>query len=747
VLELLVGYKDKDKRKLFRISSAIIMAAYIIDMLWMDDTLTMTYNTVALIVTAVMFIAAYSSKVAIERPIIATIYTLSCCVILTFFSRCDTYELGKLYHSVAIIGVSIPFAGLMIGKRHTIYSSVILFLFFISGSYAINSFAFSIETILSVILITGYALTTYYMVHLFEVSSKERIAYLKGQDEYESNSQFMHSLSLELAACPSENVMPIMAAKIKAYTNSPFVAVTRFDRDMNMFDIQHVNADPDILDKIARISKRELNNTKIFVDEHILNGLTKQMVTITKSPVEITKGFTSRSNSLEIKRVCGFETFLVLVHKMVDQIFGATIVALGKAHSVPNRDLLNSYAYISALTLKRHNTEKTLADSEARLRQITNHIADVVYVSDLNLKVRYVSPSIERLTGNTPDQHLRRTLSERYTQPSLIKLKNAIVKELEEEKNPEADKNRTTILDVQMFNNIGEPIDVSIHLSLFRNKNYEPIGIQGIIRDITRRKTAERELIKSQMELKRLVADKDRFMTVISHDLRMPFQSLIGFSELMLNSFDIFSESEKKEMLKQIFQTSMQTYFMFDNLLLWAKEQSGRLVINTKEIDIESLVRSVADEASFTASLKNITITINTASNKTICADENILRTTFRNLISNAVKFSHPGSQIVINSEWRKDKLIVSVADSGIGIEENDLEKIWNAHESSSRGGTSGERGSGTGLSLCRQLIERHQGRIWVESQPGEGSTFYVEIPKTIQQNCPPQQEVNGGQK
>lgn len=377
----------------------------------------------------------------------------------------------------------------------------------------------------------------------------------------------------------------------------------------------------------------------------------------------------------------------------------------------------------------RYFTELSLVESEAMMRQITNQMADVVYVSDLNLNVQYVSPSIEKLIGCTLEEHVKKPLNERYTADSIAKLWMFTRKELEREKDPNADKERTVILDLQMIKASGELVDVSIHTSLIRDADGKSSGFQGIIRDVTARKNAEKALKEREHQLKQLVADKDRFMQIISHDLRAPFQTLMGFSELLLSTpLNSYSEGEIKNMLKLINQTSHNTFYMFDNLLMWAKAEGGSLKVEYSKLNLSELCSSVMDEVEIMARHKNVSLINNTDQEYEVRLDENIIRTVLRNIITNAIKFSYPGSHVAIDTVVNGNIEII-VTDMGKGISEEDLKNMWSRDSNMVSEGTAREIGTGTGLMLCKQLIERHGGNISVASKIDEGSSFKITLP------------------
>jgi len=236
------------------------------------------------------------------------------------------------------------------------------------------------------------------------------------------------------------------------------------------------------------------------------------------------------------------------------------------------------------------------------------------------------------------------------------------------------------------------------------------------------------KITKQNDELQKLNDDKDTFMRILAHDLKNPFNSLLGFSELLLKNIRKYSLEKIENQLKIINQTSNQTYILLDDLLLWSKSQSGKLTFNPQNIDFEIFCNELLNNFQISANVKNLKLECN---NHKFClfADENMFKTIMRNLISNAIKFTNSDGTITINAEKQENKIIITVADTGIGISETEQEKMWNLPHHFSKNGTNGETGTGLGLILCKDFVEKHKGKIWVESVVGKGSDFKFTIP------------------
>lgn len=217
----------------------------------------------------------------------------------------------------------------------------------------------------------------------------------------------------------------------------------------------------------------------------------------------------------------------------------------------------------------------------------------------------------------------------------------------------------------------------------------------------------------------------------MAHDLKNPFNLLIGFSGILLRNFRKYDEKNLEEKLHIISDISYKTYNLLEELLVWSKAQSGLLPFEPVELNLNVVCHDVTSGLNQSAAKKNIGIVCNIQLDIQVMADYNMLKTILRNLISNAIKFTQQNGRIVIsveydNSEW----LILTVEDNGIGIEEPNLEKLFNINQNFTTIGTEGESGTGLGLLLCKEFADKHHGRIWGESEYGKGARFRFTMPR-----------------
>ena len=236
-------------------------------------------------------------------------------------------------------------------------------------------------------------------------------------------------------------------------------------------------------------------------------------------------------------------------------------------------------------------------------------------------------------------------------------------------------------------------------------------------------------LIDQNKQLIRLNETKDKFFSVISHDLRGPFNALLGYLELLNSEFETLTEDEKKTMVKSVYKSSLNTYNLLVNLLDWARSQRGMLENNAEELDIYDVVEDAIDLVRQRADKKDLLIINQIDQRIMVLADKNLLSSVLLNLLNNAIKFSPRKTLIKINCQFENDSIIVHIIDQGIGIpkeKQNDLFKIGN---SSQRIGTESEIGTGLGLVLVNEFVQLIGGKIWVKSEDGKGTEFSFSLP------------------
>ena len=405
---------------------------------------------------------------------------------------------------------------------------------------------------------------------------------------------------------------------------------------------------------------------------------------------------------------------------------------------------LTSNIYVDSLGIQRTSiivrdeTNRNLADEKLRKSEanymllskqfeaILDHIPGLIFYKDTKNNFMRVNKYLAQLHGKSKEELEGKNLSDLY---------------------PKEDADNYYQDDLAVINsglarmNIIEPLEtkngvkwVSTSKIPFVNTNGETIGVIGMSIDITERKLAEQKIELKNEELEKTNAVKDKFLSIIAHDLKSPFNSIVGYCDLLVERVQEEDYDGIGKFAEIISQSSHRAVNLLMNLMEWAQSQTGRMEFNPEHFEMKSLINEMEFLFEDIAIQKNIILNKVLPITSPVFADKAMIGTVLRNLIANAIKFTEPGGKIMISAEVKRNGLTVSVADSGIGIPKNRIETLFSIDESYSTPGTNNEKGTGLGLILCKEFIEKHGGRIWVESNRDgssgkKGTSFHFTIP------------------
>ncbi|AFZ53247.1 HAMP domain-containing sensor histidine kinase [Cyanobacterium aponinum UTEX 3222] len=241
---------------------------------------------------------------------------------------------------------------------------------------------------------------------------------------------------------------------------------------------------------------------------------------------------------------------------------------------------------------------------------------------------------------------------------------------------------------------------------------------------------AMKTLQNYSQELKELNASKDKFFSIIAHDLKSPFNTILGFAEVLKNNALELTKEEIEELAGEIYNSGKNAFKLLQNLLHWSRLETGKMQINPEILNLNKLIEEVLLIVNPMAKEKNIQINTNFSTNNfTVKWDYNMLVSTIQNLLTNGIKFTPSGGQITIELEEKESQIQINIIDNGVGMTEKQLENLFKIDCCQTTEGTSGEIGTGLGLLLCKEFVEKNGGQIWVESQINQGSTFSFTIP------------------
>jgi len=237
-------------------------------------------------------------------------------------------------------------------------------------------------------------------------------------------------------------------------------------------------------------------------------------------------------------------------------------------------------------------------------------------------------------------------------------------------------------------------------------------------------------IVQKNETLDELNATKDKFFSIIAHDLKNPFNILFGFSELLVKNVEKYAPEKVQQFAQHIYDTSRETYTLLENLLEWSRLQTGKLSPIPVKVKPSELIYEVKSLCEKMSKSKNIDLQSIINCDDFIWADKEMIETVLRNLVTNALKFTKPEGKVKIETRNSEKNVLFIVSDTGIGIESGHIGKLFRIDSKLSKKGTANEKGTGLGLILCKEFVEKHGGTIWVESEVGKGSDFKFTIPK-----------------
>lgn len=350
---------------------------------------------------------------------------------------------------------------------------------------------------------------------------------------------------------------------------------------------------------------------------------------------------------------------------------------------------------------------------------IFNNMGDSVFVKDDQSRLLLVNDAFCKLFQLSRSEIIGKTLAEIVPieeKESFLKIDKAVINEGIENINEETlTINNTTKI-------------ISTRKSRFIDSNGK-IYLVGAIRDITDKKNAENALVENEKKYRKLNATKDKLLSIIAHDLRSPFNNIIGLSSLLQKKSEGFEDKQSEKYIDIINATAKETLGLLDNLLNWAKSQTGELNIKSEKVTLSSTIEQVISLENKLATTKEISLKYKGFDDIELYTDQNILKIVLRNLISNAIKFTNSGGNINVLSSQKGNFVEISVEDDGVGMSKKTVEKLFDIYRTKTLLGTANEVGTGLGLALSKEFVNKLGGEISVTSEVGKGSIFTILLP------------------
>lgn len=370
---------------------------------------------------------------------------------------------------------------------------------------------------------------------------------------------------------------------------------------------------------------------------------------------------------------------------------------------------------------ERKEMEISLKESEERYRTLIEIQGEGLAITDQEERFLFSNPAADRIMGVPVGSLTGRRLNEFVNESTLMEVHNQT--KLREEGNK-------STYEMGIIRGDGEKRVLLVTATPTFNSKGEFESSLGIFIDITDRKKIENELKKNEAELKALNTTKDKLFSVIAHDLRGPVGTSADLLGVMIESYDELASDEQFKMLEILKNSAVSTYGLLETLLNWSVIQTGNLVFKPELFDVSKCIDSTVKNLIPSAFSKNITLVFEPLDEVLVYADENMIQTVFRNLIGNAIKYTNRGGLIEVKIDNQAQATFFSVVDNGVGMEEETRKNLFVLNQQNSKYGTENEKGTGLGLILCKEFIEKSGGHIRVESEKGQGSCFIFDIPK-----------------
>jgi PAS domain S-box-containing protein len=372
---------------------------------------------------------------------------------------------------------------------------------------------------------------------------------------------------------------------------------------------------------------------------------------------------------------------------------------------------------------ERKTMEISLRESEEKYRKLIEIQGEGFGIVDQDERFIFTNPAADKIMGVPVGTLVGRRMDEFVDHETFEKIKG--------QTRTRQEGNQSTY-EMDFVRSDGEHRMMLVTATPTFNANGEFEATLGIFHDITDRKSIENELKKNESELKALNTTKDKLFSIVAHDLRGPIGTSAELLEVLIDSFDSFSNEEQLKMLEILKNSAKSTYNLLETLLNWAIIQTGNMVFRPELLNLTQCIENTVNNLAPTALSKNITLHFERGDEIFIYADLNMINTVLRNLIGNAIKYTYRGGNIEIRSNNLGIKTEITIMDNGTGMDEITRKNLFVQNRQDSKYGTENEKGTGLGLILCKEFIEKHGGHIHVESEPEKGTTFMFDIPKVL---------------
>lgn len=397
-------------------------------------------------------------------------------------------------------------------------------------------------------------------------------------------------------------------------------------------------------------------------------------------------------------------------------------------NSAINREDHSEGVIFTALDItQRIQTEKALSESETRYRTFVENSPVAILIHRKGI-IEYINQvALYLLEADSPDHLIGKKAIELIHQDDRPMVMERISQMYQSGEPAPVTEERFITLK-------GKELKLQVAANLTQYQGEKASLVFGI--NITDLKRAESEIIRFSKELEEINISKDKFFSIIAHDLKGPFNSILGFADILHTEYDEYSDDERKHFIRNIVSSAQNTYKLLENLLEWSRAQTNRIDFKPEVLVLSSVINESILMVRGQAEAKDIHLFSAVEFDAHVTADENMVKTITRNLLSNAIKFSWRRGNIrvmdkpFIHPVNQKEMIEITISDDGVGMSQIVLDQLFRIDQMVKTSGTDNERGTGLGLILCRELVMRNGGEIWAESELGKSTTLHFTLPK-----------------
>ncbi len=541
-------------------------------------------------------------------------------------------------------------------------------------------------------------------------------------DEYFNKLLFLQYSATEMLALSSrEKVIELIVDKISTLAKDSLIVYSDVNQDKQTFQIQAIRGLDDamlkqIMDK-ADINpfKSQISINKKYIDVYLSRKIVKYHSNFSQFASGI---FADEFNDFITKLLNISDVYMMGVC-VEDRVLGVIHIIKRHSNSGILTDLIETFVNQAALVIDRKRTEEKLLEKEREFISVINTSGDVIILLDNFGQIVNINNSAAEILKLCPIECVG------------MKLCDNLVKHLGEFSKLLSDE-LLQITESTRYEEQYDGVYYDVRIDPIRDNNGEIKQFSIIARNIQAYKQIENTLIKSEKNLKEALEAKDKFFSIISHDLKNPISGFLMLAKTLNSSIDGFDKAELKEMFGLILDSATNIQTLLNNLLDWARTQRGNMPVNPSNFLLYETTINLNNIFSASLHSKNIKLNIDIPIDVSVYADYNMITTVVRNLVSNAIKFSYPNSEIEIEAQtFTLDMcsyVVLSVRDSGVGIPKERIDKLFSIGATQSTVGTADEKGTGIGLLLCKEFVELNGGDLSVKSQVGQGTQFLITI-------------------